>query len=206
MFPMHTLPTFTRRPKPDRENIPAGGSFQKLVEAWLCSVAMSELNRRHLAGEDLPTATELAEWLDSVATTELAGLFTDGHETETPAKHRLSLSKLCDGSDRRAHWVLTRWDPAKIEARRRGGRHGKADGTRKGPPPKWSCADLVPFWDMPARGRQQAVTQATGMSGPVYYRLSARMPQFMAERSQAEAARDAQAKDMAGLIPVPNNY
>jgi hypothetical protein len=200
---MDTLPAFTRRPKPDR-----GPSYQDAVARWLASNAIGWLNHQHKNGLPISqNVDELTAFLDQSARDHFTDVAEDPlHPSGFPKSHRLDLDRIEATNPDRAQWILLHWDPAKIDGRRRGGQHSASTGSKKGPSRRWTPADLMQFWGLPARGRQRAVSEATGMSPAAYYRLSAQMPEFLAMRSQAADERQAQARDFAGLIPVPKNY
>jgi hypothetical protein len=195
----------TRKPKPTRTDATSKKSFQDLVEGWLVSAALARLNAHHLAGKPpLDSGNErhisrLADYMNAVADQEFDGEFNDDDPKAFPTKTRL-LHWTSDNQIRRAIYVLQRWDPTRVAGRRRGGKHGAEDGVRKGPTPRWSCADLLPHWDLPARQRQAAVTAATGMSSSTFYRLQSGMDSFLERRAADDADRAASASEFAHLL------
>lgn len=93
----------------------------------------------------------------------------------------------------RAKDVLAKWDPSKVEGRSQGGKHGASTGTRKGPIPNWTYADLRPYWDLPPRKRRAACMAKTGMSSSRFDQLRPGMDDFlirMREQEQVFAERE----------------
>jgi hypothetical protein len=138
---------------------------------------MAKLTDRHRDGKPPLDSRKsghvetLAKWLMQVADRDYRDAFTEGSEG-VPAKYRLSRAKLEEGAPKRARWVIEHWSPGFLERKRRGGRHGAADGITKGPKPRFTVADLLPYiWELPPHEAKRAVQDHTGMSDSTYYRL-----------------------------------
>ena len=154
-------------------------TFQDLAGRYLCSVGLSLVNSRHLAGEkplELGNAQHI-EALASALTRVAEHVFEAEWDSAEPgdgrraARYRLERAKLLDGAQNKAIWVIAHWDPAKIEGRRRGGRHSAADGVRKGKTPRWTPGLLAEFAHLPPRERKAEAIAALGCSESQYYVL-----------------------------------
>ncbi len=102
--------------------------------------------------------------------------------------HRPGFDRIEATNPSRAAWVLTRWAPEKL-AGRRGCQHSKADGTAKGSPPRWSPAGLLPYWNLPAKGRQEVASEALGIVPPPTTGWPGFMPTFLKRQAHAEDNR-----------------
>lgn len=199
------VPIHTQKPKPTRADVEPGDTYRNAVEGWLFGDALALMNRRHLDGR-LPLDSgnsahvqTMTEWLNRLARQEFAT--DDG--PNFPVKLRLDLSKVLDSNERRARRALEVWNPTKVEGRRRGGRHGAAQGVTKGRPPRWTHADLRDVWELPQRQRR-AAAMALGMSSNRYYQLAPGMPAFLAElhelRQERVRAAAALAPELDALV------
>jgi hypothetical protein len=201
------IPIYARKPKPTRVDVTKDETFQDLVGGWLASNAHATLNRRHSDGKpDLVSGNDrhiraLVLLLDKVAAQEFSGDTTSGPQ-EVRGTYRLDLDRIYASNERRAKWVIEHWDRSKVEGRSQGGKHGTHDGTRKGPVPRWTAGDLLPYWGLPARGRAKAVTEAkTGMSLRTYYMLAKRMPDLLARMELERLAWETIRPDLDRLLP-----
>lgn len=174
--------------RPDRANVPKGDTYQNAVSTYLCSRAMGALSRRHLAqlrrghfrpldSRNVRDVAALERWLQIVADIEF------GHEYAEPLHPHgmrkglvLDSDKLAGTMRARASWVLQRWDKTKVERRSAGGRHGRATGTRKGPPPRFTVAAILPHYDLPPAERKARVIAETGMSASMFHKLLRQVP------------------------------
>lgn len=198
--------------RPDRSSAnKQTGSYQDQVSRYLCSRAMSHLCVRHRTGApklscSAPDVEYLAQWMTDVALVEFAEEF-DYDTVGRSAIARLDCGKLLDGMALKAAWVLERWSCDRMEACSLGGKHGKWCGVRKGRVPRWSFADLKPFWDLPRRGRAKACMEATGMSSATFYKLAKGMPAFLArlelEAQEMAALNDEFAELLNGIDVSP---
>ncbi|CAI9386538.1 hypothetical protein [Microbacterium sp. T2.11-28] len=185
--------------RPDRADIPTGDTYQYVVECYLSSRGLHALNRRHLAqlrrGHVRPLDTRnaldvaaLERWLQLVADVEF------GHEYADPAHPHgmrkglvLDSDKLSARMRERAVWVLRHWDKTKVERRSAGGRHGRANGVRKGPPPKFGVRDILPHYGLPPTERKARVMAETGMSESMFYKLMRQVPAALARIEERRA-------------------
>jgi hypothetical protein len=201
------IPIRTSTP-PRPEDADQNTSFQTLVERWLVGNAFATLNRRHVKGDpplisgNMRHIQKLAIFMNAVAAHQFSGVSTD-YDTDRgrASSYRLSLDKIYASNERRAEWVLKHWDPSKVEGRSRGGKHGKHDGVRKGPSPRWTYADVLPYWDLPPRQRRAATLAGTGMSSARFDQLKIGMDDYLARRQARDQARAVLQQDLDGLLP-----
>ena len=188
------IPIRTHTRKPTKADVTKKKPFQDLVGGWLASNAHEMLNRRHLDKEtpldsgNRHHVKTLALWMDRLAAQQFHDDTATSGPQEIRGRCRLSLDKIFASNESRAKWVLERWNVSIVEGRSRGGKHSRHDGVRKGPPPLWSVGNLLPFWDLPARGRAKAVMDATGMCRRTYYALAKDVPAVLSrmERERQE--------------------
>lgn len=173
--------------RPDRRALAKGENYQDLVSGYLCSRALAALNRRHVrqlrAGHlrvlDSRDVRGLTRWLIALADYEFSGEYLNASSDakSTPKRYLLDREKLMDSMADRAGWVIRNWDGSKVEGRRRGGQHSSATtGTLKGPPPRFSTGDILPYYDLPNGERKATVMAQTGMSASTYYALLRKVP------------------------------
>lgn len=177
---MPTPPAWRRIQVPTRSDAMTRGAptYQDLVGRYLCKVALSLLNSRHVQGKP-PLQAGSAQHVDMLADamTRVAesvfrnewGDYADA--AGRPARFRLDHGKLLDGIRKKAAWALQHWSPDKVEGRQRGGRHGAASGVRKGRVPRWTPGLLAEFEDLPVRDRKIRAMAELGCSASTYHDL-----------------------------------
>lgn len=188
-----------------RDSLP----LQDLAGHYLCSVGLSLLNSRHLQGKPPlsprnPQHVEaLGDALHRVAVAVFADIWGDGSSgaAHVAARQRLNRSKLLDGVPEKVAWVLAHWTSEKAERRRHGGRHGAADGVRKGKVPRWVPAQLAPFADLPAAQRKVQAMAALGCSESTYFALWKRYRERQEANAAAQGERAQRDRDLLELLP-----
>jgi len=208
---MPTLPAWRRIhvPTSDDARIPGAATFQDLAGRYLCSVGLSLLNSRHIAEEPPLDSRNVqhVEALERALHRVAVEIFADAWSDPSPgsahlaARLRLDQAKLLDGTPQKVLWVLAAWKPEKVEGRRRGGRHGAAQGVRKGKTPRWVPAQLEPFADLPDRQRKAQAMAALGCSASTYFELWKRYRARQAMKADPANWRGPSDAELVALLP-----
>jgi hypothetical protein len=152
--------------------VPGGKNLLDLAGSYLCKVALVSLNKNHLSADPVPVDLAVViAFMESVAVECLE--FSDDAPGAAHVAKKLKLDgdKLLDGIPSKALWVIKKWDPEKISGRQRGGRHGAAQGVRKGPRPRLIPGLLADYADLDPGERKRMFQSDFPCSDSTYFKL-----------------------------------
>ncbi len=176
--------------------VPGGKNLLDLAGGYLCRVALVALNKNHLSTD--PVSVDLAvviAFMEQVAVEQLD--FSDAPGSAHVAKrYQLVMSKVLDGIPAKAIWVLQKWDPKRIDGRQRGGRHGAAQGVRKGRTPRLIPGFLADYAHLEPGERKRQFQAQHPCSDSTYFKLQ----RTWKARQEANAEQAQEAAEFAAYL------